>query len=125
MPATDLAPFRKKTKVRVTTDLPGVPEGTAGVVKDTVGFALPRHRVQFENGRLVLSIAHDKLVEADGWDDFVARREQAARQVEAAAEVAAPAPDDDAGAAPAAAADDRLAALLARSKAAHEKKGEA
>jgi len=126
--ATATAPFKKKTRVRVTSDLPGVPEGTVGVVRDTVGFALPRHRVLFDNGHLALSVARDKLVRDDEWDQFLADREAADAKAEAEAEAeaeanaAAPA-DADAPAEGATPADDRLAALLARSKAARERKG--
>lgn len=125
MSTTATAPFKKKTRVRVTTDLPGAPEGTVGVVRDTVGFALPRHRVLFDNGHLALSVARDKLVRDDEWDQFVADREAADAAAESAAQAPTEAPAEAAapaegGAAP---ADDRLAALLARSKAARERKG--
>ncbi len=125
MAEADTTPFKKKTRVRVTTALRGVPEGTAGVVKDTIGFSLPRHRVEFDNGRFVTSIARSKLVRDDEWDEFVREREEAAvRAIEAAAapapaEAEAPAEDEGDAAPP---ADDRMAALLARSKAAREKK---
>ena len=43
-------PLKRKQKVVATTDLPGVPEGTAGSVLLVNGFAWTRYRVLFENG---------------------------------------------------------------------------
>jgi hypothetical protein len=125
VPATTIEPLPRKTRVKVTIALDGVPEGTAGTVRGTVGLTLPRHRVEFDNGHFVTSVARPNLVLEDEWDDFVAERERAAEAEaqEAAAPAAAPeavaaGDGDDAGP-----ADDRLAALLAKSKAAREKKG--
>lgn len=126
MPDVDTSPLPNKTRVRVTSAMAGVPEGTAGSVQGTVGFALVRHRVAFDNGRFTTSVARDRLVLEDDWDEFVAERERAeAAALEKAAaapvEVKAEAePSADAAAPPA--VDDRLAALAARSKAAREKK---
>ena len=78
MPVVDTEPLPKKTRVRVTSTLAGVPEGTAGSVQGTVGFALPRHRVAFDNGRFVTSVARTRLVLEDEWDEFVAAREREA-----------------------------------------------
>ncbi|MET0882506.1 MAG: hypothetical protein ABWZ13_00015 [Acidimicrobiales bacterium] len=124
MPDVDTTPLPNKTRVRVTSAMAGVPEGTAGSVQGTVGFALVRHRVAFDNGRFTTSVARDRLVLEDDWDEFVAAREQeaaAALEAAAAPPVEAPAEEKPAGdASPA--VDDRLAALAARSKAAREKK---
>ena len=124
MPDVDTTPLPNKTRVRVTSAMAGVPEGTAGSVQGTVGFALVRHRVAFDNGRFTTSVARDRLVLEDDWDAFVAAREQeaaAALEAAAAPQVEATAEEKPAGdAAPA--VDDRLAALAARSKAAREKK---
>ena len=124
MPDVDTTPLPNKTRVRVISAMAGVPEGTAGSVQGTVGFALVRHRVAFDNGRFTTSVARDRLVLEDDWDEFVAAREQeaaAALEAAAAPPVEAPAEEKPAGdAAPA--VDDRLAALAARSKAAREKK---
>ena len=101
-----------------------MPAGTAGSVQGPVGVALVRHRVACDNGRFTTSVARDRLVLEDDWDEFVAAREQeaaAALEAAAAPSVEAPAEEKPAGdAAPA--VDDRLAALAARSKAAREKK---
>jgi hypothetical protein len=102
----------------------GVPEGTAGTVTATIGLAMPRHRVKFDNGTFITSVDRTRLVEEDQWDEFVADREAKAK---AEAEKAAAPPEPKAEAAPAAEgaaspADDRLAALAAKAKAAREKK---
>lgn len=124
MPDVDTTPLPNKTRVRVTSAMAGVPEGTAGSVQGTVGFALVRHRVAFDNGRFTTSVARDRLVLEDDWDEFVAAREQeAAAALEAAAAPPVEAPGEEKPAGDAApAVDDRLAALAARSKAAREKK---
>jgi hypothetical protein len=122
MPQAETEPLPKKTRVRVTEALRGVPEGTAGTVRGVVGLAFPRHRVEFDNGHFVTSVARTNLVREADWDDFQAERaaaaEAAAKQAEAPKAEAAPA-EDGGDAKP---ADDRLAALLAKSKAAREKK---
>jgi hypothetical protein len=47
----DLAPLRRRQKVRAATDLIGVPEGTKGRVTLVNGFGpWIRYRVIFENG---------------------------------------------------------------------------
>jgi hypothetical protein len=125
VPDLDTSPLPNKTRVRVTSAMAGVPEGTAGSVQGTVGFALVRHRVAFDNGRFTTSVARDRLVLENDWDEFVAERERAtaaALEEAAAAPVAVEAEAEPSDAAAAPAVDDRLAALAARSKAAREKK---
>jgi hypothetical protein len=120
VPEVDTAPLPDKTRVRLTEDLRGVPEGTAGTVRGVVGLAFPRHRVEFENGRFVTSVARSLLVEDGDWEQFQADRAAAAEKAAAPAPApAAKAEPSDGDAAP---ANDRMAALLARSKAAREKK---
>jgi hypothetical protein len=127
MPEADTAPLKNKTRVRVTDDLHGVPEGTAGTVRGVVGLAFPRHRVEFDTGHFVTSIARTNLVLEADWDDYQARKaeaaEAAAKEAAAPKAEAAPAADDGGGADPP--ANDRMAALLAKSKAAREKKAAA
>ena len=124
MPDADVAPLKNKTRVRVTGALRGVPEGTLGTVRGTVGLAFPRHRVQFDNGRFVTSVARMNLVPDADWDayqkDKAAAAEAAATKAAEAPAKAAEAPAESGG--DAAPADDRMAALLAKSKAAREKK---
>ena len=125
--ASDSTLLKKKTRIVAGTDLPGVPEGTGGKVGRAVGLSkLVRYRVTFDNGVQRLSVAADDLVREGDWDEVKAEREEAARKAaEAPTEAPAKAAADDDGdgdAAPKSPADDRLAALLARSKAAKETK---
>jgi hypothetical protein len=125
VPEADIAPLPNKTRVRVTEELRGVPEGTLGTVRGVVGLAFPRHRVEFDNGRFVTSVARMNLVKDVDWDQFqadkVAAAEAAAQKAEAAPKAEAPAPAPEAGG-ETSAKDDRMAALLAKSKAAKERK---
>jgi hypothetical protein len=136
-------PFKKGTRVVTATDLPGVPEGTSGRIGVGAGLVIPRYWVQFENGVEMGSILHARLVREKDWPAFQAEREQAAavaaeraaraaERAQAAKEAAADG-DGDAGASeatageaekPSSPADDRLAAMLARSKAARAAKAE-
>ena len=43
--------FMRKDRVVAAEDLPGVPEGTPGVVVMVTGLSWIRYRVRFENGR--------------------------------------------------------------------------
>jgi hypothetical protein len=137
-----LTPFKKGTRVVTTTDLPGVPEGTVGTIGVGAGLVIPRYWVQFENGVEMGSIIHKRLVREKDWPAFQAAREQAAaaeaeraaraaERAKAAKEAAADgagegeAPAESAGETEEKAtspADDRLAALMARSKAARAAK---
>lgn len=127
MAAPDTTTLKKGSRIVANTPLPGVPEGTAGKVGRSVGMTLVRYRVAFDNGTEMTSVAASKLVPEDDWDEFKANREReaaeaaerAARPPEAAAPAAAADAPAEGGGSP---ADDRLAALLAKSKAAREKK---
>jgi hypothetical protein len=136
--ASDSALLKKKTRIVAGTDLPGVPEGTGGKVGTAIGLTkLVRYRVSFDNGVERMSVVADDLVREDEWDDVKAEREEAERKAAEAPAAAPAAPaestdgdgdgdGDGAGAGGEAKApapvDDRMAALLARSKAAKEKK---
>ena len=43
--------FSRKDRVVAAEDLPGVPEGTPGVVVMVTGLSWIRYRVRFDNGR--------------------------------------------------------------------------
>ncbi|MEL7209281.1 MAG: hypothetical protein AAGK32_13780 [Actinomycetota bacterium] len=124
MPITETSDLPPKTRIVATTDLPGVPEGTGGRLGRGVGLALRRYRVAFDNGTDLTSVTHFDLVKEDEWDAFVEAREAAEAEADSEPEPAeqgdAEAGGDDAG--DGAPVDDRLAALLAKSKAAKEKK---
>jgi len=127
--ATDTSALKKKTRIVAGTALPGVPEGTGGKVGTTIGLTkLVRYRVAFDNGIERMSVAACDLVVEDEWDDVQAERKA---EVEAAAKKAAEpkgeaqaadAPAEEKAEKPASAKDDRMAALLAKSKAAKERK---
>lgn len=128
MTISDTSDLDRKTRVVATTKLPGVPEGTAGVVGRSVGLTLTRYRVAFDNGVDLTSVTHSKLVREDEWDEYQSRREaeaeaadadQEAEEAEAADDTPSADGAESAGSGP---TDDRLAALLARSKAAKAKK---
>ncbi len=91
----ELTEYRKGTKVVLTDDLPGVPQGTVGKLGRSVGFDVKRYRVRFANDVELLSVPHDRLVPAKQWPAYIAERtadEAAAAEREAAAELAAAAP---------------------------------
>ncbi len=118
--------FKKGTKVIATEGLRGVPEGTRGKTSRGVGLTWFRYRVYFDNGVELGSIGQDKLVRAENWPQFQVDREKAAVVAAKAAEDAKNAPVSAPVAAPpadAAGGNDRLAALMAKSKAARNKGG--
>ena len=117
--------FKKGTKVIATEGLRGVPEGTQGKTSRGVGLTWFRYRVYFDNGVELGSIGQDKLVRVENWAQFQLDREMAAEAAAKAAQDAKNAPVAAPAAAPADAAggNDRLAALMAKSKAARAKDG--
>lgn len=125
---TKTTPYRKHTKVRSTTDLPGVPEGTDGKVKMSQGITWLRYWVQFDNGVWLGSVDHSQVVPVKEWDDHLRRQEEAARR---AAEAPDPAESAGAGEAVAAAGGESKVVngvavpphLLERSKSARQRLG--
>jgi hypothetical protein len=110
--------------VVATTDLRGVPEGTSGQVRIPTGLTWQRYYVMFDNGINVGSVGHEKLVKEADWPQFQkdrARLAEEATAAEAKRKAEAPAPAVDAAPAEGGGAD-RLAALLAKSKAAKSAK---
>lgn len=108
--------FKKGTSVIATEDLRGVPEGTKGTTSRGVGLTWFRYRVYFDNGVELGSVGQDKLVRSEKWAQFQVDREQAAAKAAEAATAAAAAPPPPA--ADPSGGNDRLAALMAKSKAA-------
>ena len=66
---------KRGSKVVLLEDIPGVPEGTRGKLGRSLGFALKRYRVKFDNETEFMSIAHDMLLPAKEWPKFQADRE--------------------------------------------------
>jgi len=70
--------LKRKSKVRAFTPLPGVPEGTAGIVTLVNGWdPWVRYRVLFENGVDLGQINRPHLVPAKQYDEMVERRRRA------------------------------------------------
>jgi hypothetical protein len=86
---TDIAkttPYAKNTKVKATTDLLGVPEGTTGKVKMVNGMSWLRYWVQFDNGVWIGSVDHSQIVPVKEWEAYLRRRDEEAEAAEAVAE---------------------------------------
>ena len=113
--------FKKGTRVVLNADLAGIPAGSTGKVGRAIGFTPKRYRVAFDDGTESMSVTHELLVPVPEWDDFVDERDKAAEAAavaKSAPAVSAPAPE-----ASPEGGDARLAALMAKSKAAKAAKG--
>ena len=113
--------IRSGAKVRATTDLPGVPQGTSGKVAMSNGITWKRYWVRFENGELLSHVDHDKIVLSRAWDQYFLEKEAAA-----AAAVSGTSGSDSGGSDGGQAADNAFGVpqyLLDRSKAALERLG--
>ena len=84
--------LNKKERVKATTDLRGVPEGSEGRVILSVGLDWVRYWVHWDNGIEMGSIHRDHLVRVDEWDTYLIEREEAAARAEEEA-LAGPAED--------------------------------
>lgn len=74
--------FKRKQKVVVVNDLPGVPVGTVGKVYYEAGITWFRYHVAFENGVELSNVDGNDLVTVDEWDE----RLREARRAELRAE---------------------------------------
>ncbi len=98
--------LKRGEKVRLVSELPGVPQGTEGKVAMANGFTWNRYWVRLVDGRVVGHIDHDDLVRTRDYERFLVARDREAEEAElaalAAAEAAAAGPQDgpadDAGA---------------------------
>ena len=61
--------FKRKQKVVVVNDLPGVPVGTIGKVYYEAGIKWFRYHVAFENGVELSNVDGGALVTEDEWDE--------------------------------------------------------
>jgi len=64
-----------KERVVATTDMPGVPEGTAGKVIVVEGLTWIRYWVRFDNGVVRGSLNRKLLARPGEWTEIVRRRE--------------------------------------------------
>jgi hypothetical protein len=114
--------FKKGTRVVLNSTLNGVPEGSAGRVGVSSGLRWLKYWVTFDNGRRMGSVGHERLVPEGEWEHFLANRERLEAEAAEKAKAAAAAQKKESGGGAADAGNDRLAAMLARSKAAKAKK---
>lgn len=76
--------LKRGEKVRLVTDLPGVPVGTEGRVAMSNGFTWNRYWVRFLDGRVVGHIDHGHLVRTKDFDRFLVARDREAELAEQA-----------------------------------------
>ncbi|MCY3648187.1 MAG: hypothetical protein F4Y99_01355 [Acidimicrobiaceae bacterium] len=93
--------LKRGEKVRLVSELPGVPRGTEGKVAMANGFTWNRYWVRLVDGRVVGHIDHDDLVRTKDYERYLVARDREAEEAEqaalAAAEAADAAPEEAAG----------------------------
>jgi hypothetical protein len=94
--------LKRGEKVRLVSELPGVPVGTEGKVAMANGFTWNRYWVRLVDGRVVGHIDHDDLVRTKDYERYLVARDREAGEAERAAllaeQTAAESPDGAAGA---------------------------
>ncbi len=94
--------LKRGEKVRLVSELPGVPQGTEGKVAMANGFTWNRYWVRLVDGRVVGHIDHDDLVRTRDYERYLVARDREAEEAELAAlraaEAAATAPAEADGA---------------------------
>ncbi|MXW97815.1 MAG: hypothetical protein F4Y05_10620 [Acidimicrobiaceae bacterium] len=86
--------LKRGERVRLVSELPGVPQGTEGKVAMANGFTWNRYWVRLVDGRVVGHIDHDDLVRTRDYERYLVARDREAEEAELAALVAAEAADD-------------------------------
>ena len=86
--------LKRGEKVRLVSELPGVPQGTEGKVAMANGFTWNRYWVRLVDGRVVGHIDHDDLVRTRDYDRYLVARDREAVEAEEAAQRAAEAAAD-------------------------------
>ena len=90
--------LKRGERVRLVSELPGVPQGTEGKVAMANGFTWNRYWVRLVDGRVVGHIDHDDLVRTKDYERYLVARDREAEEAEsaalAAAEAAAAGPQD-------------------------------
>jgi len=130
MAATDVddekKAFKKGERVVTTVDLPGVAEGSVGIVKVGSGLTWTRYWVEWPDGQWMGSVSHANLVREKDWESFKARREEERRRPPEPPKAEAAAAADGGGgggdAAASGSASKVPAHLLERAKQARERK---
>lgn len=91
--------LKRGEKVRLVSELPGVPQGTEGKVAMANGFTWNRYWVRLVDGRVVGHIDHDDLVRTKDYERYLVARDREAEEAEltalAAAQAAAAGPQDE------------------------------
>ena len=91
--------LRRGDRVRLVSELPGVPLGAEGKVAMANGFTWNRYWVRFADGQVVGHVDHSDLVRSKHYERFLVARERELLQAEEAAQQVAAATDaSDAGA---------------------------
>ena len=78
----DTPKFRRKQKVVAVRDLPGIPEGTAGVIYYEAGLTWFRYHVAFANGIERANVDGNDLMTAAEWKQRSAEARRAQLQAE-------------------------------------------
>ena len=81
--------LKRGEKVRLVSELPGVPQGTEGKVAMANGFTWNRYWVRLVDGRVVGHIDHDDLVRTKDYERYLVARDREAVEAELAAQLAA------------------------------------
>ena len=86
--------LKRGERVRLVSELPGVPQGTEGKVAMANGFTWNRYWVRLVDGRVVGHVDHDDLVRTKDYDRYLVARDREAVEAEEAAQQAAEAAAD-------------------------------
>ena len=81
--------LKRGEKVRLVSELPGVPQGAEGKVAMANGFTWNRYWVRLVDGRVVGHIDHDDLVRTKDYERYLVARDREAVEAELAAQRAA------------------------------------
>ncbi len=81
--------LKRGQKVKLVTDIAGVPAGTEGKVAMANGFTWYRYWVRFADGQVLGHIDHSNLVRSKHFERFVVARDREAEQAKLALEQAA------------------------------------
>ncbi len=88
--------LKRGQRIRLVSELPGVPAGTEGKVAMANGFTWNRYWVRLVDGRVVGHVDHGDLVRAKDYDRYLVARDREAELAALAAAEAAEADPQDA-----------------------------
>ncbi len=90
--------LKRGEKVRFVSDLPGLPQGTAGKVALANGFTWNRYWVRLQDGRVVGHIDHEHLIRSKDYERYLHAKTSEQQEAELAAQLAAEQADKQAAA---------------------------